>query len=85
MRRQTSCRQRQSAGLADTYRGDELAGMTCPSQGPRYRIDYVWVHGPLAERVSGCRTLNEGAFRPNVWDPASFALSDHLPVLATFD
>ncbi len=73
-----------AAGLVDAYRGAEERGLTFSCTEPRWRIDYVWVHGPLAERLSGCRTLNEGAFRPNAADPASFALSDHMPVLATF-
>ncbi len=38
----------------------------------------------LATRREASRVLFEGPFRTNPADPASFALSDHLPVMATF-
>ncbi len=38
----------------------------------------------LAERLRECRVLYEGAFRTNPDDPRSFALSDHIPVMASF-
>ncbi|MCZ2152832.1 MAG: endonuclease/exonuclease/phosphatase family protein [Bryobacterales bacterium] len=51
---------------------------------PTIRIDYIWVAGPLAKRLKSSRVLFEGAFRTNPADPTSFALSDHVPVIATF-
>lgn len=41
--------------------------------------------GPIADRVIESRPLFEGAFRLNIADKESFALSDHLPKLAVFD
>ena len=57
---------------------------TVNSLAPKIRLDYIWVSGPLAKRLQAARVLNEGAFRTNPVDPASFALSDHLPVTAKF-
>lgn len=74
------------AGLRDAFAitgvGD---GRSIPSTERRVRIDYVWAHGPLADRFAECRVLFEGAFRTNPDDPKSFALSDHIPVLAVFE
>ncbi len=73
------------AGLADTlapYGGPQQA--TFDAIQPKGRIDYIWAAGPIAKRLTSARVLNEGAFRTNPADPASFALSDHLPVMATF-
>lgn len=74
------------AGLVDAFvaKGSGQP-FTSNSISPRGRIDFIWVAGPLAKRVKGCRALFEGAFRTNPDDPQSFALSDHLPVLADFD
>lgn len=73
-----------AAGLRDAF-AEKGTGqpLTIPSTEPRTRIDYVWMHGPLADRLTDCRVLFEGAFRTNPDDPASFALSDHIPVMAT--
>ena len=74
------------AGLVDTARqlNKDKALFTCPSQEPKERIDYVFVAGPLKARLSRARALHEGAFlvRPTV--ASSYALSDHVPVLAVF-
>jgi endonuclease/exonuclease/phosphatase family metal-dependent hydrolase len=74
------------AGLIDAFEikgtGD---GFTFNSVEPKRRIDYIWVHGPLAKRLHESRVLNEGAFRTNREDPQSFAHSDHLPIMAAFD
>jgi hypothetical protein len=63
------------AGLLDAFEikgaGD---GFTFNSVEPKRRIDYIWVHGPLAKRLRESRALNEGAFRTNREDPQSFAL-----------
>lgn len=73
------------AGLVDAaLQGGAAPGNTIKSDEPTRRIDYVWAGGPLAHRIRDCRVLFEGAFRTNPADPDSFALSDHLPVLARF-
>ncbi|MBN1342375.1 MAG: endonuclease/exonuclease/phosphatase family protein [Phycisphaerae bacterium] len=73
------------AGLIDTQaaagNGDRA---TIPASKPRLRIDYVWAAGPIAARLKDCRPLFEGQFRTNPDDHGSFALSDHIPVLARF-
>ncbi|MHC4200159.1 MAG: endonuclease/exonuclease/phosphatase family protein [Planctomycetota bacterium] len=73
------------SGLKDSFaacgRGQPL---TYPSDVPTERIDYIWCHGPVAARLSECRVLYEGAFRTWPGDARSFALSDHLPVMAAF-
>lgn len=74
------------AGLVDTLAvvGRRDAA-TFSSVEPRGRIDYIWAAGPLAKGVLESRVLNEGQFRTNPEDSESFALSDHLPVLARFE
>jgi len=73
------------AGMTDAFalKGTGIEG-TVTSIRPKARIDYVWMDGPLTGRLTETRTLFEGAFRVNPDDPASFALSDHLPVMANF-
>ncbi|MDQ1257750.1 MAG: hypothetical protein QG656_2356, partial [Candidatus Hydrogenedentes bacterium] len=73
------------AGLVDALaaKGDPGAS-SVPSVKPRSRIDYIWAHGPIAERLTECSVLFEGAFRTDPADSESFALSDHLPVMARF-
>jgi len=75
------------AGLTDALavKGAGQQQFTVNSIDPHNRIDYIWVMGPLAKRLKECRVLFEGAFRTNPEDQSSFALSDHLPVLADFD
>ncbi len=73
------------AGMIDAlaqYGGPQQ--FTFNSVEPKTRLDYIWAHGPLSKRLQGARVLNEGAFRTNPDDPQSFALSDHLPVMAKF-
>lgn len=75
----------QEAGLVDCYaKAGEGEAMTFTADTPSVRIDYVWVNAALAGRLTSARTLYEGAFRLNLQDEQSFALSDHLPVLAAF-
>lgn len=73
------------AGWIDTFakvgKGD---GLTIKADKPRFRIDYVMATGPIASQIVESRPLFEGAFRVNVADENSFALSDHLPQLAVF-
>jgi endonuclease/exonuclease/phosphatase family metal-dependent hydrolase len=52
---------------------------------PRLRIDYVFAAGPIAKRLKHAQCLFEGAYRTNPDDRGSFALSDHLPVMARFE
>ena len=75
-----------AAGLVDSFvaKGSGQP-LTIPSTKPKKRIDYVWASESLAPRAAGCRVLFEGAFRTNPEDPRSFALSDHIPVLAVFE
>lgn len=40
--------------------------------------------GPISKRLKSAKVLFEGAFRTNPDDPTSYALSDHVPVLAVF-
>jgi endonuclease/exonuclease/phosphatase family metal-dependent hydrolase len=74
-----------AAGLADSFTG--LTGtdlLTYPSTVRKERIDYIWSAGPISKRLKSAKVLFEGAFRTNPNDPESFALSDHVPVLAVF-
>lgn len=41
--------------------------------------------GPIAKHVVESRPLYQGAFRLNIADQQSVALSDHLPQLAVFE
>ena len=74
------------AGLTDSFATKGVGQpLTILAAEPSRRIDYIWSHGPMAGRLRRCRVLYEGAFRTNLNDPGSFALSDHLPVLAEFE
>ena len=72
--------------LIDSFalKGDGFS-LTWPSINPEMHIDYIWSSGPVADRLSSCRVLYEGGFRTYDDDPGYLALSDHLPVMATFD
>ncbi|MBI1390765.1 MAG: endonuclease/exonuclease/phosphatase family protein [bacterium] len=73
------------AGLTDSFaKAGRGQGLTFNSTGPYKRIDYVWSNKPVSSRLREARVLYEGAFRPNADDPNSFALSDHIPVMAEF-
>jgi endonuclease/exonuclease/phosphatase family metal-dependent hydrolase len=73
------------AGWTDTFAATGIGnGYTRRPDKPSRRIDYIMAHGPIANKVTYSKTLFEGAFRTNPDDPESFALSDHLPVLAEF-
>ena len=73
------------AGWVDTFaevgQGD---GLTIKADTPQHRIDYVMATGPIAKQIVESRPLFEGAFRLNIADEQSFALSDHLPQFAAF-
>lgn len=74
------------AGLTDCQvaagNGDQP---TINAAKPRARIDYVFAAGPIATHLKDARCLFEGAFRTNPDDRGSYALSDHLPVMARFE
>ena len=76
-----------NAGLIDSIaaKGTGENRFSINSIAPTKYIDYIWSHGTLSERLKECRVLFEGAFRTNPDDPKSFALSDHIPVLAVFE
>jgi len=74
------------AGWVDTFaKVGQGEGPTIKADIPKWRIDYVMAAGPIAEQVTESRPLFEGAFRLNINDNKSFALSDHLPQLAVFE
>jgi endonuclease/exonuclease/phosphatase family metal-dependent hydrolase len=74
------------AGWTDTFaQVGKGEGLTYPADKPDRRIDYVMARGPIAKRIVESRPLYEGAYRLNLADDQSFALSDHVPQLAVFD
>lgn len=73
------------AGWIDTFaKVGQGEGLTIKSDVPKHRIDYIMAIGPIAGRIIESKPLFEGAFRVNVADENSFALSDHLPQMAAF-
>jgi endonuclease/exonuclease/phosphatase family metal-dependent hydrolase len=74
------------AGLVDTARQlhQQKALLTCPSESPKERIDFVFVAGPLTARLHRAHALQEGAFMVRETLGSPFALSDHIPVFAEF-
>jgi endonuclease/exonuclease/phosphatase family metal-dependent hydrolase len=74
------------AGLVDAFvpKGNR-ARATKPSSAPTVRLDYVLAGGALRQRLLDCRVLFEGKFRASSAGSMAFALSDHLPVLASFE
>ncbi len=73
------------AGLTDCYsaKGVEQRN-TIKSTFPNRTVDYIWANEVLSKRLLRCKVLFEGNFRTNPMDERSFALSDHLPVMAEF-
>lgn len=73
--------QLEAAGYRDAFATSGTgSGATSTSIEPRWRIDYAFVHGWAAQRLSTCRACSEAPFGA---DPArgGLALSDHLPVV----
>lgn len=74
-------RQTRAAGYADLYAvahpDPEQRDMSCPSQNPAGRIDYIFASQTLAARLVACELLSDTPTRP-----VSLA-SDHRPVLAS--
>ena len=58
--------------------------LTCDVRKMEERIDYIFAAGPIADRLTKCRVLNEPPFNVDPKNKATFALSDHLPVVAEF-
>ena len=74
-----------AAGLQDAFVAKGTGnGLTISATERRSRIDYIWSAGPLLAGLTDCRVLAEGNFIDHPADKAGFALSDHLPVMATF-
>jgi endonuclease/exonuclease/phosphatase family metal-dependent hydrolase len=57
---------------------------TSPSREPTERIDYVFSAGPITDRLESATVLTGRNWVVEPAHAASFALSDHLPVLAVF-
>ena len=57
---------------------------TASSIRPRSRIDYIRATPDLAEKACHAAVLNTPPFIPTPDEPVSYALSDHLPVMAEF-
>ncbi len=73
------------AGFTDAL--DALGrGMTntFSSNNPTRRLDTILAAGPIAARLDEARVLYEPPFRFDARDRESFALSEHLPVMASF-
>jgi len=81
------------AGLVDTFgaAGVGPAGTWRPADSPpeadepTQRIDYIFARGPILQHLRECRVLKEFPFRTNPSQGKLWSLSDHLPVMATFD
>jgi hypothetical protein len=72
-----------AAGLVDVVRrAGHPSEFTFPSTTPAKCIDYIWTNNRLTGVPGAARVLFEAGFRTNPADPRSFALSDHLPVMA---
>jgi endonuclease/exonuclease/phosphatase family metal-dependent hydrolase len=73
------------AGLTDCYKAKGVEQEnTIKSTFPNRTVDYIWVNEALTKRLLRCKVLFEGNFRTNPMDERSYALSDHLPVMAEF-
>lgn len=74
------------AGWIDTFgHVGKGQGLTFKADAPVKRIDYVMATGTIVANLLAATPLFLGAFRLDVDDEQSFALSDHLPQLAVFD
>lgn len=75
-----------NAGWTDTFaKVGQGKGATIKADEPQWRIDYILSTGWMVKKVLQSKPLFEGAFRTNLADPTSFALSDHLPQFAEFE
>jgi len=81
------------AGLVDTFAAAGTGPVeTCGDvrRAPQedhldQRIDYIFVYGPIVQRLRECRVLLDPPFRVPAKASKSWALSDHSPVMATFN
>lgn len=71
-----------AAGYVDCYAAmhpdPRTRELTCPSDAPGGRIDYIWATRGLAERLSACEVLTDTPECPVA------RASDHRPIVATF-
>jgi len=73
------------AGLVDIGKSKGIGDQpTSTSVRPRNRIDYIWSTPKLAKMAKGAAVLDKPPFVPDPDVPSSYALSDHLPVMAEF-
>ncbi|MEA3365334.1 MAG: endonuclease/exonuclease/phosphatase family protein [Candidatus Hydrogenedentes bacterium] len=73
------------AGLVDVGKAKGIGNTpTFSSTKPGKRIDYIWATAEVAETARQAQVLNKPPFVPEPDDPASYALSDHMPVMAEF-
>ena len=80
-------------GLVDTFAAAGTGpGETCGDvkRDPQkdrldQRIDYIFACGPIVQHLRECRILSDPPFRVGPSASKSWALSDHSPVMATFD
>lgn len=75
----------QSGKLVDTFVQAGVGDSQTTSSKNSRRIDYIFAGGEIAKHIQSCRSLFQGNFRMNREDPMSFALSDHMPVMADFE
>ncbi len=59
--------------------------LSFPSTTPRVRLDYIWASRNLAAKARNCRIVAGGGFGMHGDDEWAYALSDHLPIMATLD
>lgn len=76
-----------NTGLIDAY---ATAGVgpaeTIKAHAPTRRLDYIWVGGPLTDKLQQARVLRSQPFGPGKQTTAAGTfLSDHLPVLAELE
>jgi len=73
------------AGLIDIGEAMGIGNQpTASSIRPRSRIDYIWSTPELAGMAQSAMVLDKPPFIPETDVPSSYALSDHLPVMAEF-
>lgn len=74
-------------GMFDTFEKARVKENlnTINSINPSRRLDFIFAKGKIENQITNHRVLFEGNFRTNNDDPSSYALSDHLPVMAEFE
>lgn len=76
----------ENIGLIDCYSknfGNQI--FTFRNMEPSQRVDYIWVGGPLTVKLETFRIIDTQPFSTVFNGKQEFALSDHLPVMATFN